>query len=273
MSVVTPRQEHPSAAGSSRTYLSPPFLSPSAQIDNDSRPISSIQSEDAAGSIFDLYTSEADHTDETPTNAFPPAAAAAPQPSSSAARDLLRQQPTKDDLSSLPDVVIGDLGPTGETTSFSNRSSLSAGTVSSSGGGESTSARSSVPPDVGRLHPRSLSNKLSVSQTTSITSSGSIQGNDEGSSFAENTWEKVLGARMLTPDFSSFVRFTEEDSFLVRSTYARLEKTGVSGDGWEDGVERTRERSKLGRQSMLFQPETADGLGEQEKKMRTTLDR
>jgi hypothetical protein len=68
----------------------------------------------------------------------------------------------------------------------------------------------------------------------------------------------------------------EEDSFHVRSTYARLELIGVPGDGWEDGVERTRERSKLNRQSVARSPtDTLGGgqLDEKERRMRGQLDR
>ena len=36
----------------------------------------------------------------------------------------------------------------------------------------------------------------------------------------------------------------EPESFFVRNTYAQLDVTGVKGDGYEDGVERTR--AKLG---------------------------
>lgn len=37
------------------------------------------------------------------------------------------------------------------------------------------------------------------------------------------------------------------DSFHVRSTYAQLDATGVKGDGYEDGVERTRARQRASR--------------------------
>ncbi|KAG8219387.1 RabGAP/TBC [Butyriboletus roseoflavus] len=39
----------------------------------------------------------------------------------------------------------------------------------------------------------------------------------------------------------------ELDSFHVRSTYAQLDATGVRGDGYEDGVERTRARQRASR--------------------------
>jgi hypothetical protein len=41
------------------------------------------------------------------------------------------------------------------------------------------------------------------------------------------------------------------DSFHVRSTYAQLDATGVKGDGYEDGVERTRARQCVSRASQL----------------------
>lgn len=65
----------------------------------------------------------------------------------------------------------------------------------------------------------------------------------------------------------------EEDSFHVRSTYARLDVVGVTGDGYEEGIERTRERSKLNRKSVARFGKEVDGLDEVEKRMRGTLDR
>lgn len=41
------------------------------------------------------------------------------------------------------------------------------------------------------------------------------------------------------------------DSFHVRSTYAQLEATGVKGDGYEDGIERTRARQRVSRPTEL----------------------
>lgn len=37
----------------------------------------------------------------------------------------------------------------------------------------------------------------------------------------------------------------------MRSTYAQLDATGVQGDGYEDGVERTRARQRVSRASDL----------------------
>ena len=49
------------------------------------------------------------------------------------------------------------------------------------------------------------------------------------------------------------------DSFHVRSTYAQLEATGVKGDGYEDGVERTRARQRVSRVSELRTSALLDG--------------
>jgi hypothetical protein len=50
------------------------------------------------------------------------------------------------------------------------------------------------------------------------------------------------------------------DSFHVRNTYAQLEATGVKGDGYEEGVERTRARLGASRSSQL-KAEAAIGDG------------
>lgn len=47
------------------------------------------------------------------------------------------------------------------------------------------------------------------------------------------------------------------DAFYVRDTYARLEMTGVVGDGFEDGVERTRARMTPSRASELLKEDAA----------------
>jgi USP6 N-terminal-like protein len=41
------------------------------------------------------------------------------------------------------------------------------------------------------------------------------------------------------------------DAFHIRNTYAMLEQSGVKGDGWEEGVERTRARVGPSRSSQL----------------------
>lgn len=262
MSNVLPMRQsfEPSLASSSdggdltTSFLAPPLAAFSGRRPvTDERPISSIQSENAAGSIFDLYTSDdaALDLDLTPTGTFPPAS-----------HGDHRQPQKAASCADLSDVVVGDL--TLHPPTDSNRSS-SAATFSDGGGSHgSLSVRSSLPPPgessaatpargaslpppnhrPGTLQVERV-NQLNVSQATSVASTGSHQAEGE-----------------------------EEDSFLVRSTYARLDVTGVTGDGWEDGVERTRERSKLGRRSMLFpHSSSADGLDERERDMRSNLDR
>lgn len=55
------------------------------------------------------------------------------------------------------------------------------------------------------------------------------------------------------------------DAFHVRNTYAQLEMSGVKGDGWEEGVERTRARVGASRASQL----NADAaLGDGQEKVR-----
>jgi len=55
------------------------------------------------------------------------------------------------------------------------------------------------------------------------------------------------------------------DGFHVRNTYAQLEASGVKGDGYEEGVERTRARVGTSRTSQL-QAEAALGDGQEKKK-------
>lgn len=43
----------------------------------------------------------------------------------------------------------------------------------------------------------------------------------------------------------------DPDAFHVRNTYAQLEMSGVKGDGYEEGVERTRARIGASRSSQL----------------------
>ncbi|KAH7915687.1 rab-GTPase-TBC domain-containing protein [Hygrophoropsis aurantiaca] len=55
------------------------------------------------------------------------------------------------------------------------------------------------------------------------------------------------------------------DAFRVRSTYAQLDATGVKGDGWEEGVERTRARLRASRVSEL---RAEEALGDPSEKSR-----
>ncbi|KAL0951858.1 hypothetical protein HGRIS_008518 [Hohenbuehelia grisea] len=56
------------------------------------------------------------------------------------------------------------------------------------------------------------------------------------------------------------------DAFHVRNTYAQLEVSGVKGDGYEEGVERTRARVGTNRQS---QKNAEDALGDGSEKRQT----
>ena len=62
----------------------------------------------------------------------------------------------------------------------------------------------------------------------------------------------------------------------VRTTYARLEQSGVPGDGYEDGVERTRARSTAKientRRATVWGNSMAD-LSQKEIDFLTSLDR
>lgn len=57
----------------------------------------------------------------------------------------------------------------------------------------------------------------------------------------------------------------DSDAFHVRNTYAQLEAVGVKGDGYEEGIERTRARMGTSRQSQL-QADAALGDGTAKKK-------
>lgn len=57
----------------------------------------------------------------------------------------------------------------------------------------------------------------------------------------------------------------DSDAFHVRNTYAQLEAVGVKGDGYEEGIERTRARIGTSRQSQL-QADAALADGTDKKK-------
>jgi hypothetical protein len=59
----------------------------------------------------------------------------------------------------------------------------------------------------------------------------------------------------------------EVDAFFVRSTYAELEMTGVKGDGYEEGVERTRARTGGSRTSMLREEQALDDGSEKTREL------
>lgn len=58
------------------------------------------------------------------------------------------------------------------------------------------------------------------------------------------------------------------------TTDARLEVQGVYGDGWEEGIERTRGRAVMdGRRESQLPPAKNDTLSEQERKALAKVDR
>ncbi|EIW67373.1 hypothetical protein TREMEDRAFT_13152, partial [Tremella mesenterica DSM 1558] len=65
----------------------------------------------------------------------------------------------------------------------------------------------------------------------------------------------------------------EADAFHVRSTYARLEKEGVHGDGWDAGVERTRGGPSTGKRATMFVATKGMDIGENEREFLASLDR
>ncbi|KAJ9107386.1 hypothetical protein QFC21_000836 [Naganishia friedmannii] len=66
----------------------------------------------------------------------------------------------------------------------------------------------------------------------------------------------------------------EEDAYHVRATYARLEVQGVFGDGWEEGIERTRERAVVSKRRGSRAPlARSDILVEEERKALAKVDR
>lgn len=79
------------------------------------------------------------------------------------------------------------------------------------------------------------------------------------------------------PTASDAASIEDVDSFYVRSTYARLEQSGVPGDGYEEGIERTRARApssvKQERRATLFDQMKTGEMTEKEKEFRAQLDR
>lgn len=57
------------------------------------------------------------------------------------------------------------------------------------------------------------------------------------------------------------------DAFHVRNTYAELEVTGVKGDGYEEGVERTRARASGSRASALREEAALDDGSEKRREL------
>ena len=78
-----------------------------------------------------------------------------------------------------------------------------------------------------------------------------------------------------TPSFNQ-PEVEDADSAHVRITYARLDQSGVPGDGYEEGVERTRARAPSTvkqKRATLWPQETRSDLSEKEVEFLSTLDR
>jgi hypothetical protein len=59
----------------------------------------------------------------------------------------------------------------------------------------------------------------------------------------------------------------EVDAFFVRNTYAELEMTGVKGDGYVEGVERTRARASRSRSSISREEQALDDGSEKSREL------
>lgn len=71
----------------------------------------------------------------------------------------------------------------------------------------------------------------------------------------------------------------EPESYFVRNTYAQLDVTGVKGDGYEDGIERTRAKLGHDRRSVQLaamtdaRDKTVGEIAEKELKLLGDVDR
>ncbi|ORX38596.1 rab-GTPase-TBC domain-domain-containing protein [Kockovaella imperatae] len=65
----------------------------------------------------------------------------------------------------------------------------------------------------------------------------------------------------------------ENESFHVRSTYARLDAEGVHGDGWDPGVERTRGGPNAAKRVTIDMPVRGGNFGQSERQFLSSLDR
>ncbi|WVQ68224.1 uncharacterized protein L199_006431 [Kwoniella botswanensis] len=67
----------------------------------------------------------------------------------------------------------------------------------------------------------------------------------------------------------------EDDAYMIRTTYARLEKEGVHGDGWDQGIERTRGGPSVGsgKRATVYPATKSGDIGEQERQFLASLDR
>ena len=69
------------------------------------------------------------------------------------------------------------------------------------------------------------------------------------------------------------IRSVKAEPLIYRSSDARLEVQGVYGDGWDEGVERTRERAIMKRRTSDPPAQRGDGLGENERQALARVDR
>ena len=71
----------------------------------------------------------------------------------------------------------------------------------------------------------------------------------------------------------------EPESYFVRNTYAQLDVTGVKGDGYEDGIERTRAKLGHDRRSVQLaamndaRDKAVGEIAEKELKLLSNVDR
>ncbi|KAG8897656.1 hypothetical protein FRB99_008005 [Tulasnella sp. 403] len=139
------------------------------------------------------------------------------------------------------------------------------------------SSNKSPPPSVPNSPPRD-SNAVQLLPVPTHLAVPPRRNSAASSSRLTNSSETSRSAR--TPSTANGPLLSENgeaedvDSLYVRSTYARLEQTGVPGDGYEEGIERTRARAPgtMERRETIWGDQLHE-LSEQEVDFLSSLDR
>ncbi|WWC63189.1 uncharacterized protein I303_105789 [Kwoniella dejecticola CBS 10117] len=123
--------------------------------------------------------------------------------------------------------------------------------------------------DGSRLSPQKLGNGIKRH------SSGRVS--DASGNASTNTSISEIGRKSSGHSVAGSSQYPgeEDDAYMVRNTYARLEKEGVHGDGWDQGVERTRGGPSIvsGKRATVYPATKTGDIGEQERQFLASLDR
>ncbi|WVW85735.1 hypothetical protein I302_107773 [Kwoniella bestiolae CBS 10118] len=176
--------------------------------------------------------------------------------------------------SDKPDISITGVTPTSASYMYDQEQEYHENGNGKEYGKKDSMVSSTSSQDPSRLSPR---RPTSSSRYTNGTGNGNENGSMSTSTSISEIGNRSNGSGSVSVAGSGSSQYPgeEDDAFMIRNTYARLEKEGVHGDGWDQGIERTRGGPSIGagKRATVYPATKTGDIGEQERQFLASLDR